>query len=138
MSLKYQGTIQPRLLRSKATILETKPNHYYMTTCAAASNTHHHIQISPPTFPPFSHSLLPSIPINTSNRSHERMYLSSYHAPAPPLTTPHPDRRMGIWQAHDACGATAQTPALAGKNTTGTRSRAHEVGEPGKEIDSGD
>lgn len=45
---------------------------------------------------------------------------------------------MGLWQAHDAGGAAAQAPAVAGKDAAGARPRAHEVGESGEEADSGD
>ncbi|KAA8572536.1 hypothetical protein EYC84_003146 [Monilinia fructicola] len=50
----------------------------------------------------------------------------------------HEHRRMGLWQAHDAGGAAAQAPAVAGKDAAGARPRAHEVGESGEEADSGD
>lgn len=47
------------------------------------------------------------------------------------------DRRMGVRQAHDACGASAQTPTRLGPNPARAGSRACEAGEPGEKAGTG-
>lgn len=57
--------------------------------------------------------------------------------PASQLTSS-PDRRMGLWQAHDAGGAAAQTSTIPREDAARAGPRAGEAGESREEADPGD